>query len=192
MMTNLPMSRDEALALLREHVSQENLVKHCLASEAIMRKLAAKLGKDEDLWGMIGLLHDIDFEETKDAPEQHTLIGSEILEKAGFSEEFTRAVRSHNEIVEGWERSQPVDYALTAAESVTGLVVATALVRPEKENRLDHVKVKSLRKRMKEKAFARAVNRESIRECSHLGLELDEFLALSLEAMSDIQDDLGL
>ncbi len=191
-MADLPMSRERALELLREHIDQENLVKHCLASEAIMRKLAGKLGEDEDLWGMIGLLHDIDFEQTKDTPERHTLVGTEILEEAGFSEEFTRAVRSHNEMVEGWEREMPVDFALTAAESVTGLVVAAALVRPEKEKRLDHVKVKSLKKRMKEKAFARAVNRESIRECTNLGLELDEFLTLSLEAMREIQDELGL
>jgi len=191
-MTDLPFDRDGAMALLEEYVTQSNLVKHCLATEAIMRKLAAKLGEDPDLWGMIGLLHDLDFEETKESPTRHTLVASSTLEGRGFSPEFTRAIRSHNEQVEGWERVKPVDFALTCAESVTGLIVAAALVRPEKEGKLEQVKISSLKKRMKEKAFARTVDRDSVRECTRLGMELEEFLELSLEAMRCIGNELGL
>jgi len=191
-MADPPVDRNGAMALLEEYISQSNLVKHCLATEAIMRKLALRFGEDADLWGLIGLLHDLDFEETKESPARHTLVSSSFLEEKGFSPEFTRAVRSHNELVEGWERNEPVHFALTCAESVTGLVVAAALVRPEKEGKLGYVKVSSLKKRMKEKAFARNVNRDSVRECAQLGLELEEFLELSLEAMCDIGKELGL
>lgn len=191
-MADLPVDRDGAVALLEEYISQSNLVKHCLATEAIMKKLALRLGEDVEIWGTIGLLHDLDFEETKDAPAKHTLAATTILEEKGFSREFTRAVRSHNEAVEGWERIERVDFALTCAESVTGLIVAAALVRPEKEGKLGHVKVSSLKKRMREKAFARSVNRDSVREFTRLGLELEEFLELSLEAMQGISKELGL
>jgi len=191
-MADLPVDRDGAVTLLEEFISQSNLVKHCLATEAIMKKLASRLGENVEIWGMIGLLHDLDFEETKDAPTLHTLTATTILEEKGFSRDFTRAVRSHNEAVEGWERIERVDFALTCAESVTGLIVAAALVRPEKEDQLKHVKVSSLKKRMKEKAFARGVNRDSVREFTRLGLELDEFLELSLEAMREISKELGL
>lgn len=191
-MVSLPMDREAALLLLREHVSQTNLLKHCLATEAIMRGLARRLGEDEELWGMIGLLHDLDFEETKDAPTRHTLVATGILEEKGFSPEFTRAIRSHNERVDGWQRSEPVDYALTSAENVTGLIVAAALVRPEKEGKLEHVEVSSLRKRMKEKAFARNVDRDAVCQCEKLGLSLDEFLRISLDAMREIREQLGL
>jgi len=191
-MSELPVDRNGALALLDEYISQRNLKKHCLATEAIMRKLAERLGEDVELWGMIGLLHDLDFEKTKDSPEQHTIVATRLLEERGFSPGFTRAVRSHNEMAEGSERSRSVDYALTAAESVTGLIVAAALVRPEKENRLEFVKISSLKKRMKEKAFARNVNRDSVRESEKLGLDLEDFLEMSLRAMREISDDLGL
>ncbi|MFQ6102887.1 MAG: HDIG domain-containing metalloprotein [Candidatus Glassbacteria bacterium] len=191
-MTELPTDSEGAMALLMQHVNQPNLIKHCIATEAIMRRLAEKLGADEELWAMIGLLHDLDFEKTKETPSLHTKIATQILEEEGFSPEFTRAIRSHNEQVDGWERSEPVDYALTAAESVTGLIVAAALVRPEKEDRLVHVKVSSLKKRMREKAFARNVNRDSVRECEKLGLSLDEFLELALDAMRAIGGELGL
>jgi len=186
------MDRDAARKLLGEHVSQTNLEKRCLATEAIMRKLAVRLGHDEEHWGMVGLLHDIDFEKTKDAPSQHTLVATRILEERGFSSEFTRAVRSHNEQVEGWQRSEPLDYALTCAESVTGLIVAAALVRPEREGKLAHVEVSSLKKRMKERAFARNVDRTAVMQCEKLGLGLDEFLELALDAMREKSGELGL
>ena len=122
----------------------------------------------------------------------HTVVATRLLEERGFPAYFTRAVRSHNETAVGSERSMPVDYALTAAESVTGLIAAAALVRPEKENRLHFVKVFSLKKRMKEKAFARNVNRDSVRESEKLGFTLEDFLELSLAAMREISRDLGL
>jgi putative nucleotidyltransferase with HDIG domain len=191
-MTELPMDREAALRLLGEHVSQPNLLKHCLASEAIMRKLAARLGEDAELWGMVGLLHDLDFEATKETPARHTLVATHILEERGFSPEFTKAIRSHNEQVEGWQRNEPLHYALTCAESVTGLIVAAALVRPEKEGRLLHVEVQSLKKRMKEKAFARNVDRTAVMQCERLGLSLDEFLGIALDAMRGVCRDIGL
>ena len=184
------MNRDEALALLREHVHNENLIKHCLASEAIMRALARKLGRDEEQWGIAGLVHDVDFEQTADAPDKHGLVGAGILEEHGLSPEIIDAVKAHNAEGLGLERTKEFHHALACAETITGLIVATALVYPDKK--LASVKASSIKKRMKKKDFARNVNRGIIMECEQIGLTLDEFAQLSLEAMQGIADDLGL
>ena len=184
------ITREEALALLQEHTKTENLVKHCLASEAILRGLAERLGKDEELWGIAGLLHDLDFEETKDAPSEHTLKTAQILKEKGLSDEVVEAIKAHNAEALGSERRSDFDHALAAAETVTGLIVATALVYPDKK--LASVKVRSITKRMKKKDFARAVNREIVMECEQFGLSLDEFVGISLEAMKGIHEALGL
>ena len=182
--------RERALALLRRYVTNDVLIKHCLASEAIMRAAAVRLGEDPERWGLAGLLHDLDFEETKDSPSEHTSKAAAILTGEGLVEDIVQAIREHNAEGLGIARQSRMGIGLTAAETVTGLIVATALVQPDK--RLASVKASSVRKRMKEKAFARNVSRERIVECEKIGLPLEEFLALSVEAMQRISCDLGL
>jgi len=184
------MTRDEAYALLCEHVEAENLRKHCLATEAILRALARRLGKDEELWGLTGLLHDLDFATTADQPSEHTKKTCEILEPLGFPQEALQAIREHNAEELGIERSSDFGIALSCGETITGLIVATALVYPDKK--LASVKPKSVLKRMRKKDFARAISREVIGECERLEITLDDFAALSLDAMCDVADSLGL
>lgn len=184
------MNRDEALRLLDEHLSADNLRKHCLASEAIMRRLAREFGEDEEAWGTAGLLHDIDFEQTQDTPERHGLVAEGILREAGISEDVIDAIKHHNAEELGTERVTRFHHALAAAETITGLIVAAALVNPDKK--VASVKVSSVKKRMKKKDFARAVNRDAIMECEQIGLPLDRFIDLSLEAMRSISGELGL
>lgn len=183
------MDRDQAWELLNEHVKSDYLIKHSLATEAIMRALAEKMGHDVDLWGVTGLLHDLDFDQTADEPERHAVVAAGILE-GKLPEEAVEAIRRHNAEVLGLTRESDFDLALTAAETITGLVVATTLVYPDKK--LEKVKPKSVTKRMKEKAFAAKVNRDHIRLCEQFGLPLPEFAALSVEAMRGISDQLGL
>ncbi len=184
------MTRDEALALLKQHLKSDVLVKHCLATEAIMRSLARRFGEDEEKWGLAGLLHDVDFEETKDTPARHTLRAEETLRAAGVDAEMIDAIKGHNAEMLGFQRSTRFQHALACAETITGLVVATALVYPDKK--LASVKPDSICKRMRKKDFARNVNRATILECEKLGLTLDQFAALSLEAMQGIAPELGL
>lgn len=184
------MTRQEALDLLSRHVKSDNLRKHCLATEAIMRKLAEKLGGDPDLWGIAGLLHDLDFEYTKDTPEEHARKAAEMLKDSGLPEEVRQAILRHNAEMLGLTRETTLDFALTAAETITGLIVAAALVHPDKS--LAGLQAQSVRKRMKSKDFARNVKRENIMFCEKLGLDLMEFIELSLEAMKGIRDELGL
>lgn len=183
-------TRERALEILRQNVSNENLVKHCLAAEAIMRALAEKFGEDADLWGLAALLHDLDYEQTKDSPDRHGERTAELLAGESLPDEVIRAIREHNAEGLGIERSSRMGIALSAAETITGLVVATALVMPDR--RLASVKPSSVRKRMKKKDFARNVSRERIRECERLGMDLDEFITISVEAMQAIASELGL
>lgn len=184
------ITRDEAWKLLTEHIDAENLRKHCLATEAIMRKLAERFGADPEVWGIAGLLHDIDYNETKDDPKKHGLLAEKILREKGVSEEIIEAVKAHNAEELGIERKDPFHIALTAAETITGMIVATALVYPDKK--LASVKPKSILKRMKEKDFARAIKRERIRLCENIGIPLNQFAEICLEAMRGIADELGL
>lgn len=183
-------NREEALSLLNSKINQPNLIKHCLATEAIMRALAKRLGKDENLWGITGLLHDIDLEETRDDQTQHARIAAELLRENNFPEEVIQAVLAHNGEVLGIKRQTPFEHALACAETVTGLIVATALVYPDKK--LASVKTKSVVKRMKESRFAQNVNREIIKECECLGLEMADFISLSIDAMLNVAPQLGL
>ena len=184
------MNRNEALGLLEKHLSADNLKKHCLAAEAIMRRLAVELGEDAEAWGLAGLLHDIDFEETQHSPDRHALVAEGALRDAGVGEDVVDAIKHHNAEELGLERSTRFHHALAAAETITGLIVATALVYPDKK--VAQVKPSSVKKRMKKKDFARAVSRETIMECEKLGLSLDRFIEISLDAMRDISEDLGL
>ena len=184
------MDRSEAVALMEAHLEADNLRKHCLASEAIMRKLAQRLGHDPDKWGLAGLLHDLDYDQTKDTPERHGLVAADILREKGVDDDIIQAIMAHNAEMLGLERKTQFDLALTCAESITGMVVATALVYPDKK--IKSVKPKSITKRMKEKAFARGARREHILLCEQLGFNISDFAALSLEAMGEIDKELGL
>jgi uncharacterized protein len=187
---NYGITRERALELLQQHLTNANLLKHSLASEAVMRGLARYFGEDEELWGLTGLLHDLDAEVTGDDLRIHTCQTVEILRAEGVAEEIIEAIRMHNEHAHGDKRSERFHHALAAGETITGLITATALVYPDKK--LASVKPKSVRKRYKEKLFAAGANRETIAECELIGLPLPDFCDLCLEAMQGIADDLGL
>ena len=182
------MTRQQAFDMVRSHVSDEKLIKHMLAVEAIMRALARRLGEDEELWGLTGLLHDLDYEETKDDFAKHGLRSAEMLEGL-LPEEALHAIRAHNDLT-GVKPETKLDLALRASDALSGLIVASALVMPHKK--LEEVRVKTLKKKFKAKDFARGVDRDRIRLCEQLGLTLEEFFELGLEAMKAIADQLGL
>lgn len=184
------MTRDDAYGLLCEHVKAENLRKHCLATEAILRALARRLGQDEALWGLVGLLHDLDFERTASTPAEHTNLTVGILREKGFPEPVLQGIREHNAEALGIPRESQLGIALACGETITGLIVATALVMPDKK--LASVQASSVNKRMKKKDFARNVSREIIVECERLGIPIEDFVQLSLSAMQGVAGQLGL
>jgi putative nucleotidyltransferase with HDIG domain len=183
------MNRQEALESVRANVENENLVRHMLATEAIMRALARRLGEDEEEWGLTGLLHDIDVELTHGDMAAHSKLGADLVREMGGSQAMARAILTHN-AAHGVPLETKLDKALFCADPLTGLITAAALVRPDKK--LASVEAKSVKKRFKEKSFAAGASREQISQCSNLGLELDEFIELGLKAMQDIAADLGL
>ncbi len=181
------MARAEALALIEKQVTNKNLRKHMLATEAVMRALAARLGQDVELWGLAGLLHDCDYDQTAKEPARHALVGAEMLEKLGLPPELTHAVKAHAEKA---PVETALDKALWCVDPTTGFLVSCALIRPTKK--LDVVDVPFVKNRMAEKGFSRAVNRDQIKSCETLGVPLDEFLALALDAMKAISGEMGL
>jgi putative nucleotidyltransferase with HDIG domain len=184
------MERQQGLELVRAHAANENMVRHMLATEAIMRALAGRLSEDPDRWGLAGLVHDLDAAETEQAMEVHGHRTVAWLREAGLDDEAVlQAVLAHNP-ANGSTIAAPMDRALFAADPLTGLVTAAALIRPEKK--LGLVTLKSLKKRFKEPAFARGARREDIATCAELGIPLEEFLGIGLEAMQGISDQLGL
>jgi len=183
------MDREEAWQLVQEQVSNVNLRKHMLAVEAVMRALARRLGEDEALWGLTGLLHDVDYDQTKDDPQRHSLVGAEMLAERGVDPRIVQAVRAHNQ-VHGLPRETRLDMALYAVDPLTGLIIAAALIR--KPSALASVTPEFVLNRFKEKGFARGANREQIASCAELGLALDEFVGIGLAAMQGIAGDLGL
>ena len=184
------MQREEALKLLAKYIQNPNMFKHCLASEAVLAKIAERLGEDKDKWAMAGLLHDLDVELTNADLKIHGQKTAQILSELNFDEEITDAIVRHNEECTDLRRSKPFHYALAAGETITGLITATTLVYPDKK--IAGVKAKSIVKRMKEKSFAASVNRDIIMECEKLGIDIDEFAEISLKAMQSISADLGL
>ncbi len=181
------MERQEALALLKRHVKNRNLQKHSLAVEAVMRALARRFDQDEELWGLAGLLHDLDYDETAKDMARHGYKTVEMLQDSDLPQEVLHAILAHPGHV---ERERLMDKALYCADPVTGLIVAAALIHPAKK--LEPLDVKFLMNRFKEKHFARGANRDQIQACQELGLSLEEFLGLALEAMKDISRELGL
>jgi putative nucleotidyltransferase with HDIG domain len=188
-MTESLNQRGTALGLLTEFTQSESLRKHALAVEACMRAYARKAGADEEFWGMVGLLHDFDYEKYP-SPEEHPYKGCEILKERGYSEEVRRAIMSHAEY-SGVARVSPMEKTLFACDELAGFITACALVKPGKS--LQEVEAKSVRKKMKDKAFARSVHREDIVQgAADLGLDLEEHIAFCIEAMKTIAKELGL
>ena len=184
------ISRDKALSLLNEHIKNPNMIKHCLASEAVLGALAEHLGEDREKWSMAGLLHDLDIEITNADLSIHGRETVRILREIGVDPEIIEAIGLHNEKSAGERRSRRFHHALAAGETITGLIIATTLVYPDKK--LAAVKPKSVLKRMKEKAFAASVDRDIIRECEEIPIPLSEFAVISLEAMRSVHTELGL
>ena len=183
------MDREEALELVRENLNQENLIKHCLAVEVVMKRFAEYFDKDVDKWRLAGLLHDIDYEETANDPEKHSLLGAEKLKEIGLDDDIVYAVKVHNAEHE-LPRKSLLDKVLYASDPLTGLVVASALVHPEKD--LKAVDTEFVMNRYGESSFAKGADRDVIASCSELDLELEEFIQLGLEGMKSIAGKLGL
>jgi len=182
------MNRDEAWNLLCEYTKNENLRKHALAVEACVRAYARKFGEDEEKWSLVGLIHDFDYERYPNAPD-HPLKGSEILTEKGVSEEIRRAILGHADYA-GVPRDTLLSKVLFACDELAGFITACALVRPD---RIVTLEAKSVRKSMKDKAFARSVSREDIiKSAQELGVPLDEHISFCIEAMRGIADQLGL
>jgi putative nucleotidyltransferase with HDIG domain len=179
---------------LNEYTKNQNLVRHMLAVEAAMRAYARKYGEDEELWGIVGLIHDFDYERHPDlSVEGHPLVGARVLRERGWPEEIVRAVLSHAGEYTGVQPESRMEKALVAVDELTGLLVAVALVRPSKDIR-DVTKIRSVRKKWKDRAFTAAVNREEVEHaCEVLGVDLwAEHVPLVLEAMKGIAAELGL
>ena len=184
------MNREEAFKLLKENLTNQNLIKHSLSVEAIMRAFARYFNEDEEKWGLAGLLHDIDYEKVKDDLTQHSLIGAEILKEAGLKEDICQAVKVHNE-THGMLPQTLMEKSLFVVDPLTGLIVAADLVLPSKK--LADLTAENVLNRFKEKAFARGANREIIKKCKeYLNLNLEDFVKISLGAMQGIAEELGL
>ncbi len=187
-------TREKAWQLVNEYTENQNLVRHMRAVEAAMRAYARKYGEDEELWATVGLVHDFDYEQNPDlSVEGHPVVGAKLLREWGWPEEIVRAVLAHASEYTGVQPESRMEKALVAVDELTGFLVAVALVRPTKDIR-DITKIKSVKKKWKDRSFAAAVNREEIENaCEVLGVDLwTEHVPLVLEAMKEIAPELGL
>jgi putative nucleotidyltransferase with HDIG domain len=181
-------NREEILDSIHGNVQDKNMIKHMLATEAIMRALARKLGEDEEEWGITGLIHDIDMELVEGDMSSHSKLGADIAKELGASETMAHAILCHNE-AHGVPRETKLDKALFCADPLSGLITAAALVHPDK---LSGLTTNSVMKRFREKSFAAGVNREQVAQCQEIGLELEEFIGLGIEAMKGVDPELQL
>ncbi len=181
------MNRDEALTLVKKNLENPNLVKHCLAVEACMKEFAKKFAEDLDKWSLAGLLHDLDYDSTVNDPAHHTLKTAEMLQGYHLDADIIHAIKAHNHKAELKSR---MDIALYTIDPTSGFITACALMHPSKK--LENVDLKRMKKRFKEKSFAKGASREQMQECTKMGVELDDFLTTCLEAMQKISTDLGL
>lgn len=186
-MSELPIQRDDAYQLVVEKIGVNNLLKHILAVEAGMRKLAAHFGEDVDFWGLTGLLHDLDYNETKNDEPRHTYLTADWLSKYNLPDNMLHAIHAHPGHI---PCETKLDFALYAVDPTTGFLVACALMHPDKK--LASLDSKFLLKRFKEKRFAAGATRENMAACTNLGLELDEFLLMVRDGMLTISDTLGM
>lgn len=183
------MNQDQALKLLNKFVKNQNLIRHSLAVEAVMKKFAKKFNQNENDWALAGLLHDLDWEITQKTPEQHTLLAEKILNEHGVAPHIVKAIKTHN-YLHGIAPETYLEKTLYYVEELTGLITACALVNP---NKLAGVSRDFVLKKMKEKSFARGVNREILKKSPEaLGLDFEEIVDLTLEAMKEIKESLGL
>lgn len=181
--------RIQAFELLSLHIKNPRMIAHCLASEAVMKRLAEFFGEDPEEWGLCGLLHDIDVEITNADAKIHGTRSRQLLSGLQLTEDALQAIERHNEMSAPAPRNKKIHHALAAAETITGLIFATAMVYPDKK--ISSIKPKSVVKRMKEKLFAASVKRENIMECELIGLSLADFAILSVEALTPIEHELG-
>jgi uncharacterized protein len=181
------MNREEALDLLKQHLKNKNLVKHCLSVEACMKAIAVRLGHDPEPWGLAGILHDLDYEITEKSPDLHTVEAVKILREKSLDEAVIQAIQAHAGRV---PCRTPMDWAIFSVDPLTGLIIAATLMHPDKK--LKSIDLEFVKRRYKEKSFARGARREDIEKCSELGLSLDEFISLAIAAMQGIDQDLGL
>jgi putative nucleotidyltransferase with HDIG domain len=186
-MTSRP-NRDEILDSIHGNVQDKNMIKHMLVTEAIMRALARKLGENEEEWGITGLIHDIDMELVDGDMSSHSKLGADIAQELGANETMVHAILCHNE-AHGVPRETKLDKALFCADPLSGLITAAALVHPDK---LSGLTTTSVMKRFREKSFAAGVNREQVAQCQEIGLELEEFIGLGIEAVKGIASELQL
>jgi len=183
------MNRADAYALLTEYVKDQGLVRHCLCVEAAMRAYARKLGEDEEKWGVVGLLHDFDYERWPDPPN-HPLKGAAILAERGYPDDVIYAIKSHADYLPDCPRVHRIDKALYACDEITGLITATALLRP---NGIGDLTASSVKKKMKSKGFARGVNRDDVvRGAADFGVDLTEHIQFVIDAMKPHAGELGL
>lgn len=185
------MQREEALELIKEYVKNKNSIKHMLAVEAVMRSLAKKFKEDEEIWGIAGLVHDIDMEivDYRNDPKEHGKKGGDILEKHGADEKIINAAMAHNAET-GKRRDSLLEKAIFCTDPLTGLIVASVLVLPSK--RINDLTSESVMKRFNENSFARGADRKTIAACREIGMELEDFITLGLAAMQQISEDLEL
>lgn len=186
------MTREEAWELVQEYTTQPHLIRHMLAVEAAMRAYAEHFGEDPDEWGLVGLLHDFDYEQNPDVSiEGHPIVGTRILKEKGCSDEITRAILAHAADITGVQPESRMEQTLVAVDELTGFLVAVALVRPSKS--ILDVQLKSVRKKWKTKDFAAAVNREEIEHAAgELDMELNDHILVVLDAMKGCAAELGL
>jgi uncharacterized protein len=180
------MTREDAFILSQSRFTNKNLFKHVLAVEAVMRELAVHFYQDVEPWGLAGLLHDLDYEETMKTPERHTVVTMELLKPFHIPKEILHAIQCHNNLA---PRESMMDKALYAGDPITGLIVAAALMHPDKK--LASLDVEFILRRFKEKSFAKGANREQIQTCLDLGLTLEEFTGIALHGMQKISMELG-
>jgi putative nucleotidyltransferase with HDIG domain len=183
------LSRDEALILVKKHVSKKNVVYHMIAVEAIMRSVARHFGEDENKWSLIGLLHDVDYEKTEATPEKHSLLTEEIL-RGTVSDEIIRAIKTHNFKHTGVVPETRMEKALIASDAISGLLVACALVMPSKK--LADVKVDTVAKKFRDKDFARGAERERILVCEEIGIPRERFFEIALKGLQESAAQIGL
>ena len=185
------MDREKAFEILKKYLKEENNILHSLEGEAVLRGIAKELGEDENIWGIAGLLHDLDWELTESNPELHGIKAVEILKEENFEipENVSHAIMSHNEEFTKIKRESILDFSLAAGESVTGLIYAYALMRGGK---ISDMTAKGLKKKLKDKTFAAGCDRNIIKEAENLGLSLEEFFEIAIEAIKNIKDDIGL
>ncbi len=179
------MDREKAFEFLYRNLQNENLRKHSLAVGAVMEALAKHFNEDGEKWFVTGLLHDIDYEFTMDDPDSHSVMGAEMLEKEGLPGDVVHAVKAHADHA---PLESLLDKSLYAADPITGLITAAALMQPERT--IAEVKLKSLKKKYKSKSFAAGANREQIATCSDIGFELADFLQLSIDAMTKYDQEI--